>query len=175
MRKYEIKFKDREFLEKSATVMAESDEEALRIFLANTPGVAKQNIVSWHRSSATDESSESGSVPPYVYVGTTRGPGSYFNTGQPSNYRTTRGFGSFISSVGWIGVAISLLVGVLSLLSGGAGMPTFFTLAGTAFGIINALFFLLIVVNGQLLQAQVEVANNSRQILEYLKSQPQRE
>ena len=175
MNRYEIKFKGLGFSAKTVTVMAESDEEALHIFLANTPGVEKENIVSWHRSSATDESSDSGSMPPYVYVGTTKGPGSYFDIGTPSNYRTTKGFGSFISSVGWIGVAISVLVGVLSLLLGGAGMPTFLTLAGTAFGIINAIFFLLIVVNGQLLQAQVEVANNSRQILEYLKSQRQRE
>ena len=171
MNRYEIQFKGPGFSRQTAVVRAESDEEALRIFLANTPEVEKENIVAWNRTSMTNEPPESSSIPPYAGPSPdcikTMGTGSFFDVGPSANYKTAKGLALFFSFIGWIGVAASVLVGIL----GTQG----FGLAGIAFGFIAAFFCLLVVVSGQLLQAQVEVANNSREILNHLKSQRQTE
>lgn len=77
-----------------------------------------------------------------------------------SDYKTTSGLGSLFAVIGWLGVVFSLI--------GGLGATQTIGLAGIAAGFIAALFCLMIVAAGQLLRAQVEVANNSRLILQHL-------
>ena len=77
-----------------------------------------------------------------------------------SDYKTTSGLGSFFAIIGWLGVAVSIIGGLAAAQTAG--------FAGVAAGFIAALFCLMTVAAGQLLQAQVEVANNSRLILVHL-------
>lgn len=82
------------------------------------------------------------------------------NIAPASDYKTTSGLGSFFAIIGWLGVAVSIFAGFLAAQTVG--------LAGVAAGFIAAFFCLMTVAAGQLLRAQVEVANNSRLILMHL-------
>ena len=82
---------------------------------------------------------------------------SQTHTITPSDYKTTSGLGSLFAIIGWVGVALSVIGALFA--SQSVGIP------GIGAGFIAALFCLMIVAAGQLLRAQVEVANNSRLIL----------
>lgn len=77
-----------------------------------------------------------------------------------SDYLTTSAVGSFIAGTGWVGVALSILVGFIVATSEG--------LLGFLVGFMGIFFCLLTVATGQLLRAQIEIANNSRLILAHL-------
>lgn len=76
------------------------------------------------------------------------------------DYKTTSALGSFFAVVGWLGVALSVAAGLLAADEVGVW--------GITAGFIAAFFCLLTVAAGQLLRAQIEVANNSRLILLHL-------
>ena len=79
-----------------------------------------------------------------------------------NHYKTTTALGSIISAIGWIGVVLSFFGGLI--------VSTTLGFVGIVSGFVAGFFCLLIVATGHLLRAQIEVANNSRLILELIKS-----
>ena len=81
---------------------------------------------------------------------------------EEADYKTTSGLGSFIAAAGWVGVFFSVVGGLVLYETVG--------FLGLVAGFVAGFFCLLTVATGQLLRAQIEVANNSRLILECLKA-----
>lgn len=189
MKRYEVHYRSRGDSDEigQVFVVADSDEKALRAFAIKTPGVRKTDIIALNRCPPKGKPGQSIPVPipdielPAISekprtVASKDNPSSNKPSIRASNdkttrdksnippavYKTTTHLGSFFIIAGWLGVALSVFAGIATAQT--VGMP------GIAAGFAMAFLCLMTVAAGQLLQAQVEIANNSRLMLVQLET-----
>ena len=170
MNRYEVQYRIRSDSDeiRQIYVVADSDERALRAFSIKAPRVKKADIVALNRCPPKGKTGGSIPVPipdielPAISEKPSKIASEHKHSSNKSSiphadYKTTTHLGSFFIIAGWLGVALSVLAGISTAET--VGMP------GIAAGFAMAFLCLMTVAAGQLLQAQVEIANNTRLML----------